>query len=205
VIRHNRLQEVTRAHEVVAAKLQEIEELCRMLGVRRLDVFGSAASSTLDVTSSDVDVLVEFDVTPGFDHFGSYSALKEGLEEIFDRPVDLVSSSSIRNPYSGSRSWTPGKRSTRRDPHTYLWDAVRAAELITGEALNNLSKVDAGLAASVPELGLPGRSPVCGEGGAVTCVASGWSAAGDRRLARLGCSGASGHQHQRRRARPAAR
>lgn len=68
----------------------------------------------------------------------------------------------------------------QRDPRTYLWDALRAAELlaefskgksfadyqadallssaverqfeIIGEALNNLSKVDAELAAAIPEL-----------------------------------------------------
>ena len=86
-------------HEIVAAKLAEIGDLCRALGVRRLDVFGSAVGDAFDVTSSDVDILVEFDARPGFDYFGSYFALKEGLERIFDRPVDLVSSSSIRNPY----------------------------------------------------------------------------------------------------------
>ncbi|MGZ3142288.1 nucleotidyltransferase family protein [Lentzea chajnantorensis] len=46
-----------------------------------------------------MDILVEFDVTDGFDHFGSYFALKEGLERILDRPVDLVVGAGIRNPY----------------------------------------------------------------------------------------------------------
>jgi len=86
-------------HEVIAARLPEVEELCRALGVRRLDVFGSAVGDSFDPVSSDVDVLVEFDARPGFDHFGSYFALKEGLERIFGRPVDLVSGSGIRNPY----------------------------------------------------------------------------------------------------------
>lgn len=86
-------------HEIIAARLHDIEGLCRTLGVRRLDVFGSAVGESFDVASSDVDILVDFDVQPGFDYFGSYFALKEGLERIFDRPVDLVSSSSIRNPY----------------------------------------------------------------------------------------------------------
>jgi predicted nucleotidyltransferase len=90
-------------HEIVAAKRPEVEDLCRVLGVRRLDVFGSAVGDSFDVVSSDVDVLVEFDAGPGFDYFGSYFALKEGLERIFDRPVDLVSDSSIRNPYFRQR------------------------------------------------------------------------------------------------------
>ncbi|KOV80437.1 DNA polymerase III subunit beta [Nocardia sp. NRRL S-836] len=79
--------------------MTEIEDLCRALGVRRLDVFGSATGESFNAESSDVDILVDFDVTPGFDHFGTYFALKEGLERILARPVDLVVSGSIRNPY----------------------------------------------------------------------------------------------------------
>ncbi|MGP4015500.1 nucleotidyltransferase family protein [Saccharopolyspora sp. 5N708] len=86
-------------HAIVAEKRHEIEELCRSLSVRRLDLFGSAVGDTFDVETSDVDVLVEFDTGPGFDYFGSYFGLKEGLERILDRPVDIVSVSSIRNPY----------------------------------------------------------------------------------------------------------
>ncbi|MCP2247848.1 nucleotidyltransferase family protein [Lentzea aerocolonigenes] len=86
-------------HEVVATKVAEIEELCRALGVRRLDVFGSAVSDSFDVVTSDVDILVDFETGDDFDHFGTYFALKEGLERILGRPVDLVVSTSIRNPY----------------------------------------------------------------------------------------------------------
>jgi predicted nucleotidyltransferase len=80
----------------VAVKLHEIGDLCQRLGVRRLDLFGSAVGDSFDVASSDVDVLVEFDADPGFDTF---FALKEGLEEILGRQVDVVTKSSIRNPY----------------------------------------------------------------------------------------------------------
>lgn len=86
-------------HELVESKRPEIEALCRRLEVRRLDLFGSATGPSFDAVTSDVDVLVEFDIHPGFDYFGAFFSLKEGLEEIFARPVDLVSVSSIRNPY----------------------------------------------------------------------------------------------------------
>jgi len=42
---------------------------------------------------------VEFEDQPGRDRFGSCFALKEGLERIFGRPVDLVVNSTLRNPY----------------------------------------------------------------------------------------------------------
>ncbi|WP_406688741.1 nucleotidyltransferase domain-containing protein [Saccharopolyspora sp. ID03-671] len=86
-------------HELIEAKRDEIEALCQTLSVRRLDLFGSAVGTSFDVDSSDVDVLVDFAVGPGFDYFGTYFDLKEGLERILGRPVDLVSASSIRNPY----------------------------------------------------------------------------------------------------------
>lgn len=85
-------------HQVIASRRAEIEALCRVLGVRRLDVFGSAAHGPFR-EESDVDVLVEFAGGSGFDYFGTFFALKDGLEEILGRPVDVVSVTSIRNPY----------------------------------------------------------------------------------------------------------
>ena len=86
-------------HNLVSDRLSEIVDLCRQLEVRRLDLFGSALGEGFDPASSDVDILVEFAARPGFDHFGTYFALKEGLEAILGWPVDLVNGPSIRNPY----------------------------------------------------------------------------------------------------------
>ncbi|GAB7145933.1 nucleotidyltransferase family protein [Mycobacterium riyadhense] len=83
-------------HEVVESKRHQIQALCRDLSVRRLDVFSSAVSDSFDVDTSDVDVLVEFETGPDFDQ---YFALKEGLEEIIGRPVDVVTPSGLVNPY----------------------------------------------------------------------------------------------------------
>jgi len=90
-------------HAAIEEKRSEIEHLCRELGVRRLDVFGSATGDTFDETSSDLDVLVEFDATPGFDYYSAYFGLKEGLETIVGRPVDLVTASAVENPYFRER------------------------------------------------------------------------------------------------------
>jgi predicted nucleotidyltransferase len=90
-------------HAMIETKRPEIERLCRELGVRRLDVFGSATGDSFDEISSDFDVLVEFDAVLGFDCFGSYFGLKEGLEAIIGRPVDMVTASSVQNPYFRER------------------------------------------------------------------------------------------------------
>lgn len=99
-VRQNMQVEVIAVHEVVEAKRHQIQALCRELSVRRLDVFGSAVSDSFDVDTSDVDVLVEFEAGPDFDH---YFALKEGLEKIIGRPVDVVTLSGLANPYFRER------------------------------------------------------------------------------------------------------
>lgn len=74
-----------------------VAALCRRLGVRRLDLFGSALTADFR-PDSDVDVLVEFDRSGG-DLFNRYFELKEQLEKLVSRPVDLVMADAIKNPY----------------------------------------------------------------------------------------------------------
>lgn len=75
-----------------------ISEACRRFGVKRLVVFGSAVTDRFDSARSDVDFLVEFrdDVVNRFD---SYFGLKETLEALLGRPVDLVAPAALENPY----------------------------------------------------------------------------------------------------------
>lgn len=61
------------------------------LSVRELLLFGSHARNEASV-SSDLDFVVEFH-EKSFDH---YMGLKEFLETLFGRPVDLVIKSSIK-------------------------------------------------------------------------------------------------------------
>ena len=83
-------------HETVAAERDEVATLCREVRVRRLDVFGSAVGGQFDPDTSDVDVVVDFAGAIDFDRF---FALKEGLEAIFGRSVDVVLASGMANPY----------------------------------------------------------------------------------------------------------
>jgi predicted nucleotidyltransferase len=76
-----------------------IEELCRRYHVRRLDLFGSAATDAFDAAVSDLDFLVEFDATPTMSRADQYFGLIEALEDLFQRKIDLVTVQSLRNPY----------------------------------------------------------------------------------------------------------
>jgi predicted nucleotidyltransferase len=73
-------------------------ELCRHLRVKRLDIFGSAIADDF-TAESDVDVLVQFDRGAAGGLFNRYFDLKEGLEEIFGRVVDVIVEESLKNPY----------------------------------------------------------------------------------------------------------
>ncbi|MCC5951047.1 MAG: nucleotidyltransferase domain-containing protein [Acidimicrobiia bacterium] len=77
----------------------EVERLCRHFGVSRLALFGSAVSeAAFDPDRSDLDVVVEFGADVP-DLFDAYFGLREGLEALVDRRVDLVMASAVRNPY----------------------------------------------------------------------------------------------------------
>ena len=84
-------------------KRNEVGALCRRLGARRLDAFGSVTRDDFDPLHSDLDFLVEFDTVPPAVYAQSYFELKEGLEALFGRPVDLLTPSSLANPYLRSR------------------------------------------------------------------------------------------------------
>jgi len=66
--------------------------------IKRLGLFGSILDENY-TSESDVDVLVLFEQTKDIDLFNNYFELKEKLEEIFRRPVDLVIDKNFRNPY----------------------------------------------------------------------------------------------------------
>ena len=76
-----------------------LEELCRRYKVRRLELFGSAAVGHDRPGESDIDFLVEFEPLPPGSYPDTYFGLLEGLQHLFGRPVDLVVTSAIRNPY----------------------------------------------------------------------------------------------------------
>jgi len=75
----------------------EIEKICRRLPVKRLGLFGSVLNQNFS-QSSDIDVLVIFDSDESVDLFDKYFELKEQLEKIFEREIDLVVDRKFRNP-----------------------------------------------------------------------------------------------------------
>jgi hypothetical protein len=77
---------------------EAVAGLCVRHHVRKLDLFGSAATAAFDPERSDVDFLVEFERLDPVDLADHYFGLKHDLEGLLGRRVDLVETRAIKNP-----------------------------------------------------------------------------------------------------------
>ncbi len=128
----------------------EIDGLCRAHHVRRLELFGSAATDAWDPERSDLDFLVSFRL----DHpWPEHRALEQAFEKLFARDVDLIREREFENPYfrqsverTRTHLWGEPRRSipqngapVRTSPALkYLWDIRREIGYLHNTAgLNN--------------------------------------------------------------------
>ena len=82
-------------HERISQKRAEIAVLCGRYGVLRMEVFGSAArGDDFDPRRSDIDLLVTFAPDTQYD-LDLHMNLEEALQELFGRPVDLLTRETI--------------------------------------------------------------------------------------------------------------
>ena len=78
--------------------MDKIKTLCAKHKVNKLFVFGSVLKDTF-TNESDIDFVVDFEKLDLSDYADNYFDLKDQLESIFNRPVDLLEEKGIRNPY----------------------------------------------------------------------------------------------------------
>lgn len=86
-------------HSVVEINRPDVRRICEHHGVRRLELFGSAAKGEFNEQLSDLDFLVEFKEIDSSAYADAYFGVLEELSALFKRPVDLVVLSSVKNPY----------------------------------------------------------------------------------------------------------
>ena len=67
--------------------------------VVRLEAFGSVVWDDFNEVESDIDLLVEIDADASPSYADDFFGFKESIESLLQRPVDLISLSSIFNPY----------------------------------------------------------------------------------------------------------
>ena len=108
-------------HPLIENNRATIESLCREFGVARLEVFGSVVSGEFDPEQSDVDFIVEYPEGYDFEIWLSrYFELKDRLEGVLGRPVDLVMPSALKNKWF---------RREANKTRTELFDASKIAEV----------------------------------------------------------------------------
>ncbi|GHT37049.1 hypothetical protein FACS189414_5290 [Bacteroidia bacterium] len=85
-------------NSLVTNKLDEIQALCDTHNVQTLYVFGSVCKDSFN-EASDIDLLVSFKPLDFGDYADNYFELADLFEKTFQRPVDLVTDKSLKNPY----------------------------------------------------------------------------------------------------------
>jgi len=75
----------------------QIIELCDNHKVKELYLFGSVLTDQFNETS-DIDMLIQFNHVELSDYFDNYMDLKEKLETMLNRQIDLVENQAVKNP-----------------------------------------------------------------------------------------------------------
>ncbi len=86
-------------NKIVKDRKKDIQRLCQQFHVAKLEVFGSVTKSTFNPKRSDIDFLVEFNPEGISAYADNYFGLQKALQNLFKLPIELVISSTIKNPY----------------------------------------------------------------------------------------------------------
>ena len=76
----------------------QLSTLCGQYNVKSLYAFGSVLTEQFN-NNSDVDLIVAFNDIPVEEYADNYFDFKFSLQDIFNRPVDLLEEQAIKNPY----------------------------------------------------------------------------------------------------------
>jgi len=83
--------------DLVERNISKLIDLCKEHKVKELYIFGSILTSRFN-DKSDVDFLVQFENIDILDYADNYFDLKEKLEKLFGREIDLLENQAIKNP-----------------------------------------------------------------------------------------------------------
>lgn len=76
---------------------EPVDEFCRRWRVKELSLFGSVVRDDFRL-DSDLDVLISFDAQAPWSLW-DLIAMRDELQELFGRDVDLVEREALRNPF----------------------------------------------------------------------------------------------------------
>jgi predicted nucleotidyltransferase len=78
--------------------INHIKQLCKQYKVKSFFAFGSVTRDDFK-NESDIDFVVDFDETDPFKYTDLYFQLKEKLENLFKRQIDLIEERGIKNQF----------------------------------------------------------------------------------------------------------
>lgn len=81
---------------IKALQSEELKSLCKTNRVKSLFAFGSVTRDDFN-EDSDIDLVVDFDESDPFKYTDLYFNLKDKLEVLLNRQVDLLEERAIRN------------------------------------------------------------------------------------------------------------
>ncbi|AYQ31266.1 nucleotidyltransferase family protein [Runella sp. SP2] len=76
----------------------EIKRLCENHKVKSLYAFGSVLTDRFN-SESDIDLIVDFSTIEVEDYADNYFDFKFSLQDLLNRPIDLLEEKAIKNPY----------------------------------------------------------------------------------------------------------
>jgi uncharacterized protein len=125
-------------NKVVEDKLPDLIRICQRHGIRRLELFGSAARHDFQPATSDLDFIVTFDESAARGGFESYLDALRKFEDLFRHKIDLLEAGAITNPFlleaieQDRMVLCEGRNGPvmAKQPETYLHDAATALAAI---------------------------------------------------------------------------
>ena len=83
---------------VLEEHINDISQLCSIHKVKQLFAFGSVLTDKFN-NNSDIDLIVDFEQVDLAQYADNYYDFKFSLEDVLQKPVDLLEEQAIKNPY----------------------------------------------------------------------------------------------------------
>jgi predicted nucleotidyltransferase len=84
--------------KISESNLKQIKQICKELKVKSFSVFGSVLTDHFS-SESDIDFVVDFDESDPIKYSDLYFQLKERLEVVLKRQIDLIEERGIKNSF----------------------------------------------------------------------------------------------------------
>jgi uncharacterized protein len=90
--------QIDKMNKILTDRINDLKKLCEIYKVRTMYAFGSVCTDKFN-NNSDIDFLISFDDLSFDQYTTNYFDLHYKLQDLFDRRIDLLTESSLSNPF----------------------------------------------------------------------------------------------------------